>query len=199
MSGEKCVELPTRYVITPDPCKRDGFHKELEQVLDAGARLVQLRAKAMDEPGYRKLASDSLKLCREYGARLLLNAPVEWVEQVGADGVHLTCTRLMALRERPLAHRLWVGASCHSAAQLAQAVSVGVDFAVLGPVLVTSSHPEAQPMGWSRFKQLVESVPIPVFALGGMKLGHEAMAIGHGGHGIAAIRGLWVDQFRYVS
>ena len=72
-----------------------------------------------------------------------------------------------------------------------QAERIGVDFAVLSPVLATASHPEAEPLGWQRFQALVEKVNIPVYALGGMSPRMVGQARECGGQGIAAIRGLW--------
>ena len=185
------AKLPAHYVITPDPEEPDHFYRRLERVLRAGERLVQLRAKGVDEVTYKNLSVNILRLCRKFGAKLLLNAPAQWVEELGADGVHLTSTCLMALRTRPLGAGYWVAASCHSPAELRRAAAIGVDFAVLGPVLATASHPDVQPMGWARFKRLVQGVPFPVFALGGMEPAHQPAVIDHGGQGIAAIRSLW--------
>jgi len=64
---------------------------------------------------------------------------------------------------------------------------------VLSPVRPTASHPDATPLGWSRFAELVDPVPLPVYALGGLRLEDLDDAIHHGAQGIAAIRGLWPD------
>jgi 8-oxo-dGTP diphosphatase len=85
----------------------------------------------------------------------------------------------------------WVAASCHDAAELEQAVRLGVDFVVLGPVLPTASHPGAPTLGWERFTQLIRDYPLPVYALGG--LGHADLerARDCGAHGIALRSGAW--------
>lgn len=187
----KAARLPDNYVITPEPGDPKRFRHALVRVLNGGARLIQLRAKAIGGVDYNNLVADSLSLCRQFGAKLMLNAPVDRAAALGADGVHLTRSRLMALRARPLGRDCWVAASCHCAAELAQATVIDVDFAVLGPVLATATHPEASPMGWAQFQALVERAPFPVFALGGMMPVHRSVAIDHGAQGIAAIRGLW--------
>ncbi|MBK6631378.1 MAG: thiamine phosphate synthase [Betaproteobacteria bacterium] len=62
-----------------------------------------------------------------------------------------------------------VAASCHHAAELARAAALELDFAVLGTVRDTLSHPGIGGLGWKRFAQLLENMPLPVFALGGMR------------------------------
>ena len=48
-------------------------------------------------------------------------------------------------------------------------MALGLDFAVLGPVLPTASHPGAPTLGWERFSALAAGCSIPVYALGGLK------------------------------
>ncbi|HSN63970.1 MAG TPA: thiamine phosphate synthase, partial [Azonexus sp.] len=83
----------------------------------------------------------------------------------------------------------WVGASCHSAGELARAAELGLDYALLSPVLPTPTHPDAAHLGWDEFSKLIGGCPLPVFALGGMKKDLLATAQGHGAHGIALMRG----------
>jgi 8-oxo-dGTP diphosphatase len=95
------------------------------------------------------------------------------------------------LKRRPGLPGELVGASCHDAAELTQAVAFGLDYALLSPVKATTSHPSANPLGWSRFSALVDPIPLPVYALGGLTPADLAEAVRHGAQGIAAIRGLW--------
>ena len=97
----------------------------------------------------------------------------------------------MSLDKRPLSAEQWVAASCHNETELRHAQVVGVDFVVLSPVLATASHPGVKPLGWRRFQELVDTVNVPVYALGGMLPGMVGRARECGGQGIAAIRGLW--------
>ena len=127
-------------------------------------------------------------------ARVLFNGSPETAAAMGADGVHLSSRALFEHQTRPVAPELLVAASCHSPADLARAAELGVDFAVLSPVLPTPSHPDAQPLGWSRFAAWVDEAAVPTYALGGMRPGLMDTAWAHGGQGIAGIRGLWGDD-----
>lgn len=186
------ARLPEHYLITGEPeGSPEAFLKSLELALQRGVRLVQLRAHTGGPEAYTDLARAAAGLCRRHGARILLNADPELARGLGADGVHLTSRRLLALDRRALPRPLWVAASCHTRAELRHAEAVGVDFAVLSPIRSTPSHPEAQPLGWARFAQLVDRVNVPVYALGGVSHGDLERAFQCGAQGIAAIRGLW--------
>lgn len=194
----QALQLPSTYLITPDPCSDPGpgrdhelFLQRLQAALATGVELVQLRAPHLDPPAYAALARSVITLGHQYKARVLLNAGAELVEQLGADGLHLNSQRLAHAVERPLTSQFTVIASCHSQEQLRQAGRLGVDGAVLSPVRPTASHPGAPPLGWTRFAEWVDTCPFPVYALGGMGAGDVTVAQAHGGQGIAAIRGLW--------
>jgi 8-oxo-dGTP diphosphatase len=76
-------------------------------------------------------------------------------------------------------------------ADLACAHAAGCDFAVLGPVQNTPTHPDAMPLGWQAFAAAVAGAELPVYALGGMTDGDLPAAIRLGAHGIAMIRNAW--------
>ena len=84
-----------------------------------------------------------------------------------------------------------LGAIAHNVQQLRHAMSIGVDFVVMSPVLPTGSHPGAETLGWSGLKAFTEQAMIPVYALGGMKAGHMGMAFAHGVQGVALISAIW--------
>ncbi|MCG7575567.1 MULTISPECIES: Nudix family hydrolase [unclassified Halomonas] len=188
----RAVMLPTEYLITGEEPDDERFAALLERALrEDNIRLVQLRAKSLDEAAYVARAERALTLCREYGAKLLLNGEPTLLGQVDADGIHLTSARLMELDRRPIAENKWLSASTHDQKQLSQAAVLGCDFVTLSPLRTTPSHPEVAPMGWHDFQQLVERAGMPVFALGGMTRFDANHARAVGAQGIASIRDFW--------
>jgi len=188
--------LPRTYLITPEP--QDGkpladFVIHLERVLRSGIKLVQLRSKTLTETQYARLAEEALICCRRHDARLLLNGPVDIAQSLGADGIHLTSTRLMACDNRPLPPELLVSAACHDSTQVRHANEIGADLLTISPVLPTATHTTASPLGWTRFRELVALTSIPSYALGGMSIDTLAQAREAGAHGVAAIRAFWMD------
>jgi 8-oxo-dGTP diphosphatase len=101
----------------------------------------------------------------------------------------LTADQLRSASGRP--DLPWCGASCHSSEELRRAEALAVDFAVLGPVHATPSHPRAVPLGWERFREIAAGASVPVFALGGMVRPDMERALSCGAHGLAMVRGAW--------
>ncbi|MFT3806909.1 Nudix family hydrolase [Arenimonas sp.] len=182
---------PDRYLITPEPgSDTRAFLRGIEKAIEGGIRRIQLRARELAPDRLSSLAEQVRSRCREHDVELLLNGDIELAHKLGC-GVHLRSSQLASLAARPLPVDLPVAASCHDVEELRRAEALDVDFAVLGPVARTPTHKEREPIGWSGFASLRESVSLPIYALGGLKPGEVAIARRHGAQGIAAIRGLW--------
>ena len=186
----RALQLPSEYAITrAGEIGEETQLRLLEQRLAQGLRLIQVREKGMPAAALERFAAAVIARARPYGAQVLINSGIELARQLGADGVHLTAAQLAQLQRRPSLN--WCAASCHNAAELARAIPLGIDFAVLGPVGATPTHPEVQPLGWEGFSALVQGSAVPVYALGGMAPDQMETAWRHGAHGIAMLRGSW--------
>ena len=184
----KALSLPTSMAITM--AESEGTERQLERLedaLNAGLRLVQVRDKRLPPAQRLWFAETVRQLARSHGALVIINDDEELARRIGADGVHLSAARLAACQQRP--DFTWVGASCHSAAEITRAGELGLDYALLGPVLPTLTHPESSGIGWAEFENLLAGNTLPVFALGGMKPEFMTEAQGHGAHGLALMRG----------
>jgi 8-oxo-dGTP diphosphatase len=188
----RALELPPLYALSN--AAENGAAAELaklESALAAGLRLVQVRDKTLAPAERQRFATTAMAMARRHGAHLLVNDDEDLAQAIGARGLHLSSRRLMLCERRPPLD--WVAASCHTAAELARAAALKLDFVVLGPVLPTPSHPQESGLGWDEFARLAEHSPLPLFALGGMQPGMLATARAHGAHGIALLRA-WGDQ-----
>lgn len=187
------LTLPDSYAIThaggPLGIGVDAQLAALSQALERGLRLVQLREPLLDAAQRAAFADAAVRLCRRHGARLLVNGDAQLARTCAADGLHLPAAQLMQLAQRP--DFPLVAASCHDAGELAQAARLQLDFAVLGPLRATASHPGQPGIGWPACAQLIAGYPLPVYALGGLSRDDLPAAWAAGAHGIAAIRAAW--------
>ncbi len=185
----KALSLPTTMAITMAETEGTEVQVErLEAALSNGLRLIQIRDKNWPSAQRLWFAEVVTRLVHNHpNALVLVNDDAHIARCVGADGLHLSSASLIECTQRPDFE--WVGASCHNALELAKAVELGCDYALLGPVLPTLTHPEASAMGWAEFTRLITDCPIPVFALGGMQGDMMLEAQQNGAHGIATMRG----------
>ncbi len=174
----------------------DEFFERLDRALNRGLKMVLFREPQLDAAQARSVFEAMLHRVRGAGGRLLVSSrhPAKWAEE--ADGVHLTARDALSLTRRPECS--WVGASVHDAKALEHAAKIGVDFAVLGHVAATRSHPDVPPIGWHRFAREVAGSPIPAYAIGGLTLGDLERAMALGAHGIALQREIGSGDYSSV-
>ena len=184
------LALPPVYGITcAGDVGEETFLRRAERALEGGLRLIQLREK--DWPLARRdaLASQLVPLAHRFGAQVLLNGSPEDARRLACDGVHWTSAALTQASQRPTG--MLVAASCHTRADIARAGELDLDFAVLGPVAPTPTHPEAVPLGWGGFAAMVARTRLPVYALGGLRGENVAQATDCGAQGVALRRAAW--------
>ena len=185
----KSLGLPDFYAIThAGEIGEKAQLDALQAALKNGLKLVQIREPDLAPGSRAPFAARVVALCHEYGARVLVNGDEALARQSGADGIHLNARQLMALEQKP--DFPWVAASCHNREELLKAAGLGLDFAVLGAVKETASHPGQAGLGWDVAADLIPT-SLPVYLIGGLTLGDLETAKAKGAQGIAAIRAAW--------
>jgi 8-oxo-dGTP diphosphatase len=186
------LSLPDSFAISGSfQGKKDGL-RLLQNTLETGIKLIQLRAKSLNEQAFIDFAKPAIELAHKYQAKVLLNSPPRLLEQLGqADGLQLSSTAVKNLIKRPISKDKLLSVSTHNKAEITKALELGADIILLSPVKKTSSHPNLEAMGWDKFTEFVADIPVPVYALGGMKMEDKTTAKQSGAQGIAAISSFW--------
>jgi 8-oxo-dGTP diphosphatase len=196
----RALSLPTRYVVTnASDAGVDTYLQYLRAFSAKSARnspsngqfAIQVREKLMPPAALTAFSREVISIARECGVMVFVNADIALAQSLGADGVQLTSSQLTTLSTRP--DLSWVGASVHTRDELLRAAELKCDFAVLGSVKATQSHPNQAPLGWTAFAGLAHDSSIPIFAIGGMLPSDLAEAQRHGAHGIAMQRQAFAD------
>lgn len=185
----KALRLPTHMGITH--AWETGVERalvELGAALKRGLRLVQIRERQLEASARAEFARQVAGALRQVGGIAVINGDPLLAKALGV-GQHLTSAELMTLSLRPDAE--WCGASCHNATELARVRELGLDYALLGPVRATASHPGASALGWRAFADMARGFSAPVMAIGGLQAMEFEDARANGAHGIAMVRGAW--------
>ena len=191
------LRLPEKYLITGKFIEINDFICKLESALNNNIKLVQLRLKKdslQDMSLLQMLVEKSALLCERADAKLMLNLAADFyaaidLSKITFAGFHADSRTLKTLSQAPEGKLF--SASCHNAEELKRALQLKADFVVLSPVQQTTSHPEMLALGWRQFSSLLEDIPVPVYALGGVSEDDMEIAWLHGAQGIAAISAFW--------
>ena len=185
----KALSLPPIYAITNFSELKDKFLIALKRKIENGLQLIQIREKSLEINDLIYFCKEIQKLTKNYDTSILLNSHIELAKDLGLDGVHLNSSQIYQDLSIP---KGWIiGASCHTLEDLKMVEDKKYSFALLSPVKKTQSHPEVKPMGWEKFKQIINGFQIPIYALGGMTEYDKNNAYASGSIGIASQRAIW--------
>jgi len=162
-------------------CER--FFGAVEASLCGGVDAVLVREKQMDSARLLVFCSRLRAMTMAHSALLIVHSQADVARAVGADGVHVAAANMEeipAMRKWLNHEGMTISASCHSIEELECAMHCGANFALLSPVFSTSSHPQALPLGASRFMRLAKGANLPVIALGGITPDNRKKLVGSG-------------------
>jgi thiamine-phosphate pyrophosphorylase len=161
----------------------------LEQALAGGVEAIQLREKDLGGKELFRIAEKARRLCERYHAALFINDRVDVAMAVDADGVQLGKASLPIEAARALlGPRKLIGASIHSLAEARQSEHSGADFVLFGPIYFTPSKASfGAPQGLAALSGIVETMSLPVYAIGGITLDNVDAVRQSGVHGVALI------------
>lgn len=183
------LRLPASLRITPAR-NADALFDEALRGLRTKDGLLRLRLGLEEGVSERRLAARLVEALPGERSRVLLGGDIDAARALGC-GLQLRAAQLAQIRVRPVGADVWCGASCHDAADLARAAVLDCDFAVLGPVLATPTHPGMPGLGWNLFASLCAAARLPVYALGGIGPDDLGRARAAGAQGVAGIRAFW--------
>lgn len=147
-------------------CEGD-FLKQIEKVASENVSAIILREKDLQEEEYRKLSESVISVCDRYSIRCILHTYLKTAEALGQSAIHLPLPVLRENRENVKAFQT-VGVSVHSAKEAMEAQELGATYVTAGHVFATDCKKGVPPRGIAFLKEVVKSVEIPVFAIGGV-------------------------------
>lgn len=161
---------------------------------EAGAGLVQLRAKALDAGALLALADRLQHALAATGAALVVNDRVDVAAAAGA-GVHLGQHDLPAAEARRLlGPGAIIGRSTHTPVELARALEEPVSYVAFGPVFATTTKQNPDPVvgldGLTAAVRAAHAVGRPIVAIGGLTLARAADIARTGADAMAVISDL---------
>ncbi|MGE0042484.1 MAG: thiamine phosphate synthase [Vicinamibacterales bacterium] len=161
-------------------------------LMDGGARLLQVRAKALGGRAFLDLLQEVGTLAEATGARIVVNDRADLAALVSAAGVHVGQDDLAPAAVRRVAGEgVVVGLSTHTEAQAAAALAAPIDYLAIGPVYGTRTKDTGyDAVGLdmvARVSALAGPRGLPVVAIGGITLDRAAAVWAAGADSVAVI------------
>ncbi len=138
-------------------------------LIDAGARVLQLRLKDACGRDFLAAAREIAALCRKADAILLVNDRVDIAMLSGAAGVHLGQTDIPLRAARKLmGPGAIIGISTASIDQARAADAGGADYIGFGPMYPGGAKHNASGKGLAILREVRAAVGVPIVAIGGI-------------------------------
>jgi thiamine-phosphate pyrophosphorylase len=179
-------------VATPrDHMSEAEFLARIDDALDGGVDVLQLRCKGWEALAYINLAQRVRLLAESRGVPFIVNDRPDVALAVDADGVHLGQTDLPVHVARHILPDKIIGRSSHEPADAEQAVAEQASYFAVGPVWETPTKPGRPAAGLSYVRSVVaRDTPMPWFAIGGINLDNVSEVLAAGAERIAVVRAI---------
>lgn len=158
------------YVISDDVLTpKNTILKNIEEVLKAGASIIQLRDKISSDEEIEELVKKLEILCKKYSAIFVLNDRVELAIKLQCQGLHIGKSdyeRIDFIREH---FKGIIGVSCYDNIAFAKTMEdKKIDYVAFGSFFTSPTKPNSKVVSKDVLKQAKELLSIPVCAIGGI-------------------------------
>jgi thiamine-phosphate pyrophosphorylase len=172
---------------------RDESLSTIRSVLEAGAPVVQVRAKGVSDRELFELTSRVVDLCAAHDAACIVNDRVDVALATGARGAHLGADDLPVDAARALlGDEAILGATARDAAAARAHQAHGASYLGVGPCFATRSKTGLpDPLGCEGLRAVAGAVDVPVIAIAGVTAERIPELLAAGAHGVAVIGAVW--------
>ncbi len=175
------------YLIADYKGDKDRFFKKVEELLDGGIDLLQLRAKKVEVRELYKIVEHILKLTEKYSVPFIINDYWEIATEFPIQGVHLGKEDFSPTVLRTLLPKKIIGYTVNSIDDLKIAENAKVDYVGVGSIFETKTKEKSRVkiIGIEGLKKILEKTSIPVYAIGGITSENAKELVGLKIEGIA--------------
>src|ERR1700682_5018761 len=182
------VVLPRLYVILDAALLKIPAKECGKQLVDAGVRLIQYRNKRASGRELFETSRELATFLNPLGVQFIVNDRADVAALAGAGGVHVGQGDLGVEQGRMVVgDGKWGGMSTHNAGQFRGALETSADYIAVGPVFVTGSKENPDPVvGVGFVRETRGMTDRPIVGIGGITLerGAEGIWAGGGGGGV---------------
>ena len=147
----------------------EEFLCRIEQALQGGVTLLQLREKERSTREYIELAEKVHAITKRYKVPLIIDDRIDVALAVDAEGVHVGASDMpVATARRLMGREKIVGATAKTVPWAKEAYEQGADYLGVGAIYPTTTKVKTVLTSTDTLREICKAVPIPVNAIGGL-------------------------------
>ena len=176
------------YLVTDKSDDVEKFLKTIDEAIQGGVSVVQIREKTADTLDFYNLALKVKEITTKYNVPLIINDRVDVALAIDADGVHVGQSDMPCDVTRKLVgDDKIVGVSAATIEEAQKAEKDGADYIGTGAVFPTATKDDAPSITKKELKEVVDSINIPVVAIGGINLDNASELTDTGIAGLSVV------------
>ena len=176
------------YLVTDKSDDVEKFLNTIEEAIKGGVSVVQIREKTKDTLDFYNLALKVKEITTKYDVPLIINDRVDVALAIDADGVHVGQSDMPCDVTRKLVGPdKIVGISAATIDEAEKAEKDGADYIGTGAVFPTATKDDAPKITKKDLKEIVDSINIPVVAIGGINHDNAGELIDTGIAGLSVV------------
>ena len=141
----------------------------IEEAIKGGTTVVQLREKTASTKEFYDLALRVKEITSRYGVPLLINDRIDIALAIDSEGVHIGQDDMPAdIAREIIGEDKILGVSASTVEEAKKAENDSADYIGSGAVFPTATKDDADSVSKEELKEIVDSIDIPVVAIGGI-------------------------------
>lgn len=159
------------YLVTDKSDDMEKFLNTIEEAIKGGTTVVQIREKTAETLDFYNLALKVKEITTKYDIPLIINDRVDVALAIDADGVHVGQSDMPCdITRKLIGDDKILGVSAATIEEAKKAQNDGADYIGTGAVFPTQTKDDAPSITKQDLKEIVDSIDIPVVAIGGITL-----------------------------
>ena len=151
----------------------EEFLYRVEQALQGGVTLLQLREKNKSTREYIELAEKVHVITKRYNVPLIIDDRVDVALAIDAEGVHVGASDMpVATARKLMGEDKIVGATAKTVPWAKEAYEQGADYLGVGAIYPTTTKVKTVLTSTDTLRDICNAVPIPANAIGGLSNGN---------------------------
>ena len=177
------------YLVTDRRNKTDDeFLNIIEEAIKGGTTIVQLREKTASTKEFYDLALKVKEITSRYDVPLLINDRIDIALAVDSEGVHIGQDDMPAdIAREIIGEDKILGVSASTVEEAKKAEIDSADYIGSGAVFPTATKDDADSVSKEELKEIVDSIDIPVVAIGGITVENASTLKGSGIAGVSVV------------
>ena len=159
------------YLVTDKSDDVEKFLNTIEEAIKGGVTVVQIREKTAETLDFYNLALKVKEITTKYNVPLIINDRVDVALAIDAEGVHVGQSDMPCdVTRKLIGEDKILGVSAATIDEAKKAEKDGADYIGTGAVFPTVTKDDAPSITKQDLKDVVDSISIPVVAIGGITL-----------------------------